>query len=578
MRGRVAALLLPGLLFAALHLRALDYDFVWVDQAEIVAGTILRPPGKILAAFGEPLQRSEGFATRTFSQPYYRPLQVVLASALDAAFGRTPRTFRSASLLLGTATAGLFGLLALGLLRQPAAAVLAGAVFAAHPGLLEIYVWVAGLSAALMGFFAIASLGCGWAAQGAGTLRTRVAWCAGSLAALAAGLLSKENAAVVPALQIVLAAAALRRARTAHEPRPSVPTLAALVAAQSGLALLYLFALRPAVLGTALTGASPIGGSLAAQWQTSLAAWPAQLLWLFAPLHSSTSDAVRIATGWGDPATLCGIALALGSAAAILRLLRRGHAVAAAALAWIWIGFLPTSGVAPLLQARAERNLFLSIFGAALLWGSALAALRRTPVRRAFAAVLAALVVGTLSERTWARTPDWRSTEALFGRDVADDPRHREGRINLIVADLSAGRIDDAKRHVDILADQKPEQEGWHSYVLEPNLRELVCVVNAAAHDDADTLRRYPPHVPSRSEVWLAPGFHACYAAALERLAHCEEALAIYAALYRGSGAEGLPFARGALRCATALGRADAVRDWRARIAADAERARGTAK
>ena len=60
-------LALPALLFLALHGRALGYGFVWVDQAEIVAGTILRPPGQIFAAFGQPLQRAEGFATVTLS-------------------------------------------------------------------------------------------------------------------------------------------------------------------------------------------------------------------------------------------------------------------------------------------------------------------------------------------------------------------------------------------------------------------------------------------------------------------------------------------------------------------------------
>jgi hypothetical protein len=60
--------------------------------------------------------------------------------------------------------------------------------------------------------------------------------------------------------------------------------------------------------------------------------------------------------------------------------------------------------------------------------------------------------------------------------------------------------------------------------------------------------------------VGLEPGFHACYAEALERLLRCEDALPIYTMLYRGSGggADGARFSAGAARCATALGRADA--------------------
>jgi len=577
MRGRLAATLLPALLFLALHARALGYEFVWVDEAEIVEGSILRPPGHILAAFGEPLQQSAGLATATLAQPYYRPLQVVTASALAASFGRSAPVFHAVSLALGAATAALFGALALALLREPGAALLAGAAFAAHPGLLEIYVWVAGLSAALMGLFLIASLFAGLRAQGAASPRDGLGWGALSLLALALGLLSKENAAVTPALLLVLGVAVALRAHREGAERLGVGVLLALVVAQGALVTLYLFVLRPAVLGTALTGAAPIGGSLITQWQTSLAQWPSQLLWLFAPLRSCTSDAVRVVASWSDLATLAGVVLALGSALAGAWLLWRGHTLAAAALAWIWIAFLPTSGLAPLLHARAERNLFLSLFGAALLWAVGFAALQRTRAPRALGVALALLLVAFLAQRSFSRAPDWRSTQALFERDVAADPRHREGRVNLIVALAMAGRSAEAKQQMEVLAAQRPDEEGWHSYLLEQNLHELICLVNAQANDDADTLRRFPPRALAPSQVWLEAGFHACYAGALERSGRCADALPIYATLYRGSGggAEGIRFAQGAARCAAALGQDDEAARWRARIPGDGAPAAG---
>src|SRR5206468_6103310 len=148
-----------------------------------------------------------------------------------------------------------------------------------------------------------------------------------------------------------------------------------------------------------------------------------------APLHSTTSDAVRVVASGSDPLALAGIALAVGSALAWAACLRRGHAAAAAGLAWIWVAFLPTSGLTPLLHARAERNLFLSVFGAALLLGAALGALRRRGLPEAICAALAAGLVFGLAQRSWARAPDWRSTTELFERDVAADPHHREGRL-----------------------------------------------------------------------------------------------------------------------------------------------------
>ena len=536
-------MLLPALLFAARHLRTLDYGFAWVDEAEIAAGTILRPPGEILAAFAQPLHRPQGFGTETFSQPYYRPFQVVTASALDAAFGRTPRTFRALSLALGALTASLFAALALTLFGDARAALFAGALFAVHPALLEIYVWIAGLSAAWMGLFVIGSVYAGLRAE-------RPLWFALSLAALALGLLSKENAAVVPALQAALWIALWGRL-------PARRAAVALVAAQAALVALHLLVLRPAVLGTAGTGSPPVGGSMVTQWQTSLAQWPSQMLWLFLPLHSTTSDAVRVVTRWSDPATLAGIALALGSAALCIYWWLRGHALAAASLAWLWLAFLPTSGLAPLLHARAERNLFLSLFGAALLQACALRASLRTRAPSAAVLAVAAVLVLALAQRSFVRAPDWRSTKTLFERDVAADPRHREGRVNLIVAALVAGDAQTAKRHADVLASQDPDGEGWHSYALEPNVRELVCVANAAAGADAETLRRYPPGPRTPSEIWLAAGFHACYAGALERLGRCDVALPIYKTLLRGSGDP--RFAEGAARCEAQLAGGDAA-------------------
>jgi hypothetical protein len=182
-----------------------------------------------------------------------------------------------------------------------------------------------------------------------------------------------------------------------------------------------------------------------------------------------------------------------------------------------------------------------------------------------------------LAERTWARAPAWRSTIELFERDVAADPRHREGRLNLAVAYLLAGRVDDAKRHADALAAQRPAQEGWHSYALEPNLRALVCHVNAAAGRDADTLRAYPLEAPpAAAEIWRDPGFRACQAGALERLGRCALALPIYAQLWTRAGAgERADFALAAARCSLALGRAQEAGEWLARIPAEVARARG---
>src|SRR5262245_36969656 len=576
MRGRLAVWVLPPLFFLALYARTLDYGFVWVDQAEIVTGSILRPLGRIAAAFAEPLHAVESVGTRALRQPYYRPLQVVVASGLDAAFGRAPRTFRALSLLLGAVTSALVARLARARLRSAGAAALCGAVFAAHPVNLEVYVWVSGLASALLGACLLASLLAGERAL-AGARGLRPVCAAASLLGLALALLAKESAVVAPALQLALAASAAADARRNVARAPAWRAVAVLAALQAALVAVYLFVLRPAVLGSSIPPAAPIGGDLATQWRSSIAAWPAALGWLFAPLRSSTSDALRVVASWADPGVLAGLALAAGSAWAWLACLRRGEGAAAAALAWLWLAFLPTSGLVPILHARAERNLFPAVVGAALLFGAAGAWLRRRGAPVALCAALGALLVLGLAQRSWVRTPAWRSTTDLFEGDVAADPRHREGRVNLAVAYLLAGRTDLAKLQTDALAAQRPEAEGWHSYAIEQNVRRLVCTVNAAAGRDADTLRTYPlVPPPTPADVWSEPGFRACQAGAAERSGRFAPALDLYAELARGSGAdEGAPLALGAARCALALRRLEEARAWLAKVPADAARAQG---
>lgn len=556
-------LLLPGLLLLALHLRTLDYAFVWTDVPEIVEGSVLRPPGEILAAFGEPLQKVDDPRARHLAQPYYRPLQVVTASLLDRAFGREPRSFRGASLVLGMAALALFAALVRGLTGSAAAAGLAACLVAAHPVGLETWVWISGLSAALAAVFQLASLGLAAVAL---RRRGRVAagWALGSVAALGLALLSKESAAATPALVVALGLS-LACAEPAPERRPRAGAVAALAAAHAVAVVAYL-ALRARIFGTALPSMAPIGGSLETQLASSLAFWPQALLWLFAPLESNTSDAVRVVPSLLSPAPLAGAALALGSAGLWLLALRRGHALFALGLAWLWIAFLPTSGLVPLLHAHTERNLFGSVFGVALLWTAAARALRRRGAPGPLVAALGALLVAGLAERSVARAPDWRSTRALFERDVARDAHHREGRFNLAIELANEGRIAEAKHHVDVLVEQRGER-AWSSFLLDEALLEVACQVYARSGDDAVTLRLLDEVREPTLQSWLMPGFHQCAAGALERASRPNEAMAIYAQLYRFTPThQRAPLALDLARSALAAGRPDEARRWLAEV------------
>ena len=349
---------------------------------------------------------------------------------------------------------------------------------------------------------------------------------------------------------------------------------ARLVLLQTLLVGVYFLALRPAVLGSALTGVPPIGGSMATQWLTAIASWPRQLGWLFAPLHSSTSDTVRIVDSLASPRLALGLLLALGSAFAWWRLRRAGAPIAAFGLAWIWIAFAPTAGLLPLLHASGERYLFLSSFGAALLLADLGARWLPGPPpawRRRLAPALAVLILFGLAERTRARLPAWSSTQKLFETDLARDPAHREAYFLLGVkaADgraLRRGRRED--RSAALERRSLPRQRG---------LRQLALPGGARL-----PLEPRPPEFRGRSRARSAlaardsrhpraPSFRICTAQAREGLGRTAEALESYLAVAGELG----PAAPTGLyiviaRDLASLGRGDEARTWLARARASA--------
>ena len=312
---------------------------------------------------------------------------------------------------------------------------------------IETYVWIAGISGAMSALFVISALGLALASCAPRPLRSATILGLLSIVALAASLLSKERALVEPALLLAAFASAAhtREAASAGPGRASLDRLraAGLAAAHLLVVLIYFFGWRPVVLGSTQATLPPIGGSAATQIASALANWPAKLAWLFFPLHSSTSDVIRVVDTAVDPLAWLGACLALGSAAAWWLCLRRGRPVTALGLAWIWIAYGPTAGLVPMLHANGERYLFLSAFGASLIVADLVTALvRRTGPAPGLA--LAAALLAFLAQRTSARIPEWESNLTLFQHEIAREPAYREGYF-LVAAELAArGRFAEA--------------------------------------------------------------------------------------------------------------------------------------
>lgn len=122
---------------------------------------------------------------------------------------------------------------------------------------------------------------------------------------------------------------------------------------------------------------------------------------------------------WGSAAGLLAVLVVLGVGAVALWAWWRGRAPIAFGLALLLVGWLPTSGIAPLPHLRADRYAYLPSAGICLVGAALLLRLRPAPLKiGASLAVLALLAAITLGQQRY-----WRSSLALWRHGVAVSPR-----------------------------------------------------------------------------------------------------------------------------------------------------------
>jgi hypothetical protein len=344
-------------------------------------------------------------------------------------------------------------------------------------------------------------------------------------------LLAKERALVEPALLLALFVSGGcgigGRNTEMCSARPDRHRDSALVALHAAVVAVYFFAWRPVVLGYTHVEIPPIGGSMAIQISSALANWPTVLGWMFFPLHSSTSDVVRVVSTLTDPRAILGAALVVASGIAWGLWLRRGRGLTALAIAWIWIAYLPTAGLIPMLHANGERYVFLSVFGASLLFAElcTLLARRVSPV----AGVIAALVVlAFLAQRTSARIPEWSSNRSLFASEIARDPAFREAYFILGTELQRTGQLDQAATLLRSVLAEGPPFAGTASYLNPLSTHELLCGVELERQQYAAILELERQLASRQPALVRAPTLRACIGQAHDALGHTRIALGHY--------------------------------------------------
>lgn len=411
------------------------------------------------------------------------PLLVALAAGLVYlnTLGNAPFGFHLVNLILHAGVAGLAWMTLRRAGTRYGTALLGGLLFAVHPIHTEAVAGAAGRAELLAALFVLAA----WLLHGRvhddpATPGARV----GAASFYLAAILFKEGVVLAPLL--FWADDALRGATRRRE-NPAVRYGGYVVAL---VAMLVLRAIAPGVHQgaagfTALENPAAAAGALprvlTALWvqlkYALLCVWPR-------PLSSDYSfDAIPVASSWGDPRALAGLAFLVAWVGAVVWGWSRSRPVALGALAWM-VFFLPSANLLfPLGTVMAERLVYLPSLGFCLVAGhlgaAAAARFRPAPVVAAGALVVAAYGVGT-----WARNPAWKDSLTLATTDVVTYPRSAKLQAGAGISLAAVGRKTEAEPYLRRAIEIYPDYAQMH-YNLAVLLAE-----RGASDEAVDHLRR----------------------------------------------------------------------------------------
>jgi hypothetical protein len=399
------------------HVGALWNRWAFDDVYIIQLNPLVHSPAGLWRAFGQPYWPPD------FGGAMYRPL-VIASFALDW-ITQSVHWFHVVNLAWHAGASVVVAALARRWSGTPAALV-AGLLFAVHPVHVEAVANVVGRNELMAALFTLLGVY-------AALVRQSVGW---SALALAGGLLSKENAAVGPAL---IAWAWIVGAT----PRPSTRgRLLAFVGSWVALAVAY-GAIRWAVLHpyARFQSTAPVFvfRDAVTVRLTAVAALAdvARLLVFPLTLRVDYSPDERTAvTAPFDGRFALGL-VAFAAWAGLLALAwRRGRRIEAYGLGWLAIAFLPVANLLfPTGVLVAERTLYLPSAGLALALG---AWMRELPARR-FRVLLGILVVAGAA-RSALRVPVWRNDLTATLSIFNDSPRSYRGPARMLGVYLATHR------------------------------------------------------------------------------------------------------------------------------------------
>ncbi len=385
------------------YLGALWNRFAMDDLYIIAFNPLVRRVSGLWSSFGAP------YWPPSYGGKMYRPL-VIASFGLDRLAGPVA-WFHAVNLVWHSATSVTVAALA----RRWApwqGALAAGLVFAVHPVHVEAVANVIGRAELMAAVFACLAVY-------AALERDSVVWCA---AALALGLLAKENAAAAPALIAWAWILGLRRPPGGRR-RMAVYVISWVVLAIAYGAVRWLV-LHPYARSNVV---APVffEASWLQQRFTAVAALAEVVRLLVFPVtlrvDYSPNEYTLVASPL-DPRFLLGVAAVALWSVLLWRAWRRGRTLEAFGLGWIAIALLPVANlVFPTGILLAERTLYLPSVGLAL----ALAAWFPGRSRAQWLALAAIVIAGGM--RTALRVPVWHDDRSVTLSIITDSPDSYRG-------------------------------------------------------------------------------------------------------------------------------------------------------
>ncbi len=307
---------------------------------------------------------------------------------------------------------------------------IAAGLFLVHPVQTEAVAYIAGRSDGLSAFFCFAAILVFVLGREAG-----VGWgrAAAILALFAAAVLTKENAAILPAALIAMdfaleGTAALKRNARLHAP----------VAAAGALGAGYVL--------WRLSYSTTAGFNAGTPWQhyfyTQCRVFWRYVKLIVLPVDLNVDPDFAISKSLADPAAAAGLAgiVALAAAAWIFR---RSMPLASVGFLIFLILLAPTSSFFPIKDLVAERRLYLPFLGISLI---AAGLMRRAPWGVFPLSCAGGVVLLALSVWTHDRAKVWSGETELWEDTVKKSPRKWRPRFQLADAYYQQQRFADANR------------------------------------------------------------------------------------------------------------------------------------